>query len=187
MVKKQFILDLINNNIRNKNPKVKKAEHADVEEALLDAIFIPYQVIELDCTQQFIDDNFDLNPGSTMGLGKNLMVGFAMSNGNNGTRDRRKKTAVGYDPTAFVSGNDFSLIGNTFGEENHQLTIPELPAHDHNLTNLNEHNNNNALHEASFFDQGYGNKSKAKTDKNGSDQAHNNMQPSIVTLFIQRV
>lgn len=187
MNSKQFILNLINSNIRNKAPKVIKSEHADVEEALLEAIFIPYEVKQLDCPAQFILDNFDLETGPNMGLGKNLMLGFAMSNGNNGTQDRRKRTSVGFDPRAFVSGNNFSIIGNKFGSETHTLTIPELPSHDHPLSEIGRHTSNNTGHPRSFFDQGYGGDTDGKTDEVGGDVGHNNVQPSIVTLFVQRI
>lgn len=187
MILKQTILDLINNNIRNKLPKVIKSEHANVEEALLNAVFIPYQVIELDCPQQFIDDNFDLAPGSTMGLGKNLMLGFAMSNGNNGTQDRRRRTSVAYDPRAYVSGHNYSIMGNTFGEETHQLTIEEMPKHDHVLpSDLSGGADMESVVSSGGSDEGFGNDG-VKTAETGGVQAHNNMQPSIVTLVIQRI
>jgi len=95
---KQTILDLINNNIRNKYPKVLKSEHAQIEEALLDAIFLPYEVKQLDCPQEFVENNFDLTPGPTMGLGKNLALGYAICNGNNGTRNRNGRVALQFDP-----------------------------------------------------------------------------------------
>jgi len=180
MILKQTILNLININIRNKNPKVLKAEHADVEEALLDAIFIPFQVIELDCTQQFIDDNFELAPSETMGLGKNLMVGYAMSNGNNGTRDRRKKVSVGYDPSAYVSGPDFSIMGNPIGSANAVLV-----EHDHKI----KRNNNDAGGSGSQWtlDNSGSSTNLASTELAGESGINKNYQPSIVTLFIQRI
>lgn len=178
---KQTILDLINNYIRNKVPKVKKAEHANVEEALLDAIFVPYQVIEIDCNQQFIDDNFELAPGATMGLGKNVMLGFAMCNGNNGTKDRRRRTSVAYDPTAYISGHNYSIIGNTGGSED--AVVVE---HSHNVDGT------------AAADTGTGIQAFATGTKNetggdfgitstGVSGAGKNMQPFIVTLVVQRI
>jgi hypothetical protein len=177
MILKQTILDLINTNIRNKLPKVIKSEHANVEEALLDAIFIPFEVKELDCPQQFIDDNFDLTPGSTMGLGKNIMLGFAMCNGNNGTQDRRKRTSVGYDPTAYVSGHDYSIIGNFGGSEDAVLV-----EHSHDIDIYNSDITGTKVADASGAKSG-----TVATSNEGESGVGKNMQPFIVTLFIQRV
>lgn len=185
MIKKQFILNLINSNIRNKLPKVIKSEHANVEEALLDAIFIPYEVIELDCPQQFIDDNFNLAPGATMGLGKNLMEGFAMCNGKNGTKDRRKRISVGYDPAAYVSGLNFSIIGNPIGSADSVLV-----EHSHDVTvgNINDGNPGDyiELHTARW-DTGTGTLLEGTTTTVGVSAEDGNYPPSIVTLIIQRI
>lgn len=182
---KQTILDLIINNIRDKKPRVKKSEHADVEEALVDAIFIPYQVIELDCPQQFINDNFILEPGETMGLGKNLMAGFAMSNGNNGTKDRRRRTSVAYDPTAYVSGLNFSVIGNADGSAD-----AILPAHTHEVTvgNINnEQTGGDITNHTARWDSGSGTLLKGTTSTTGVSAKDGNYSPFIVTLVIQRI
>lgn len=181
MILKQTILDLINNNIRNKLPKVIKSEHANVEEALLNAVFIPYQVIELDCPQQFIDDNFDLAPGSTMGLGKNLMLGFAMSNGNNGTKDRRRRTSVAYDPRAYVSGHNYSIMGNTGGSEDAVVV-----AHTHTVDQIKSYNADFGTN--GLYDRSNGADSKGiTTESTGESGDGKNMQPFIVTLVIQRI
>lgn len=186
MILKQTILDLINNNIRNKLPKVIKSEHANVEEALLNAVFIPYQVIELDCPQQFIDDNFDLAPGSTMGLGKNLMLGFAMSNGNNGTKDRRRRTSVAYDPRAYVSGHNYSVMGNIGGSENSVVV-----EHEHDIDNVGNVNNGKTggeiTNQTSRWDSGSGTLLKGTAKSVGESGDGKNMQPFIVTLVIQRI
>lgn len=195
MILKQIILDLINTNIRNKVPKVIKSEHANVEEALLDAIFIPFQVIELDCTQQFIDDNFDLAPGGNMGLGKNAMVGFAMCNGNNGTKDRRKRTSVGYDPSAYVSGPNFSIIGDVGGDpdavvvsHSHDTVANAAVQGNFDETKKYLAKNRNTGINIEYELQGTDVlPTLGKTSVAGEDGVGKNMQPYIVTLFIQRI
>jgi len=145
-------------------------------EAIRDSTFVMHEVKVLNIPSAdmatYLTANYD---GTGLGIGNS--VGFAICNGNNGTEDYRRRVPVGYDPTTYVSGNNYSLMGNAFGEENHVLTIPELPAHDHGGTKIETG--------LAGTDPGF-----ASTDSEnsvGGDEAHNNMQPSIVTLFIQRV
>ncbi len=67
---KQEILDLITNNIAS-NSNILAVELRQVLVSLLDSTYLPYETRELDCPQQFIDDNFNED-----GLGINLMVGW---------------------------------------------------------------------------------------------------------------
>lgn len=189
MTLKQIILNLINSNIRNKVPKVLKSEHADVEEALLDAIFIPFEVKQLDCTQQFINDNFNLVPGPNMGLGKNIMLGFAMCNGNNGTKDRRKRTAFGYDPAAYVSGPDFSDIDGKGGATTVTLTKSNIPKLD--FTVQTSEADNGETDAKYIIGNDYGNVKTTtyanSVNKDSVNAAVNIMPPYLITLFVQRV
>ena len=146
----------------------------------MDAIFIPYQVIELDCTQEFIDENFELNPSPTMGLGKNVMVGFAMCNGNNGTKDRRRRTSVAYDPTAYVSGHNYSIIGNTGGSEDAVVV-----AHSHETKYASTGSGTKYPETPYVGDDVAGN--MQPTESTGVSGTGKNMQPFIVTLVVQRV
>jgi hypothetical protein len=144
-------------------------------QALRDEVFVLNEVKLLNVDSDFVSDNFD-----GTGLGLNSMLGFAICNGDNNTEDYRRKVPVGYDATAFVSGNDYSILGNTFGEENHVLTIDEMPAHNHEVSGTLA---------AGVSAGGSGTFSFGDTDTTdaGNDEAHNNMQPSIVALFIQRI
>lgn len=183
---KNTIKTLINSNIRFKAPKVKKTEHADVEDALLDAICIPFQVIEMDCTQQFIDDNFDWAPGLTQGLGINLMDGYAFCNGNNGTKDRRRRTSVCYDPANHTSGIDYSDINGVGGSANAVLV-----SHNHSIT-LSQ---SNGANEASISWPLFSNSGElasaqdvtATTTTAGEPATDKNMQPFFITFFVQRL
>lgn len=84
--------------------------------------------------------NFDI---TGLGLPDTDMTGWALCNGNNGTPDLRGRFVVGtldmpsdgaddlaaeVDP---VNGNTNYGMGNTGGEEKHELTIPEMPEHNH--------------------------------------------------------
>lgn len=168
---KQTILDLINNNIRNKAPKVLKSEHAQIEEALLDAIFFPYEVKQIDCPQQFLIDNFDLVPGPTMGLGKNLALGFAICNGNNGTQNRNGRVALQYDPDQYPN------LGDTGGSNDAVLV-----AHSHVYGQYIQSGSNSGSggEAAGYF-------ANSNTSIVGESGIGKNRQPFIVSLFIQRV
>lgn len=169
---KQTILDLINNNIRNKFPKVIKAEHAQIEEALLDSIFLPYEVKQLDCPQEFLEENFNLTPGPTMGLGKNLALGYAICNGNNGTQNRNGRVALQYDPEQYPN------LGDT-GGSNDAVVV----AHTHNIATSPNDSLGYVTVKASSSTGG----TSISTTVAGESGIGKNRQPFIVSLFIQRV
>jgi|SRR6478735_8024645 len=132
----------------------------------------------------YIEANFDMTPGSTQGLGRveGLWNGWAIHNGNNGTENLDGQTLIGY-------GANYSTIGQFVGEKEHTLTIPELPV----VSPIN----------GSFFKKGtgFGGSSGLTVGDNGTNnfapgeliapfgggQSHNNMQPSMVALFIMKL
>ena len=137
-------------------------------------------VKQVDVSTAYIAVNFD-----ETGLGRLERLGWAICNGANNTFDRARRTAVGYDPTTFVSGNNFTQLRNVFGAENHTLTEAQLPAISRDLkvplsslpsgnTGITYAGNTPVL-------------VTVDTISFGSGQTHNNMQPSIVTLFIQKI
>jgi len=66
---------------------------------------IQFQVIELDVTQQYIIDNFD-----GTGLGINLMNGYAICNGNNGTINKDGRVGIAY-------GTNYNVVGAIGGSK----------------------------------------------------------------------
>lgn len=89
--------------------------------------------------------------------------------------DFRGNTAIG------VSTNH--ALGSSGGEENHQLTIDEIPKHRHQIyyVNYNRGTGSNAtMGYLSENVQSVG----APTQYVGGDQSHNNMQPYIVINYI---
>jgi len=60
---------------------------------------IQYQVITLHVNSAYITANFD-----STGLGKNLMLGYAIVNGNNGTLNKDGRVGIAYGPTTNVIG-----------------------------------------------------------------------------------
>jgi microcystin-dependent protein len=73
---------------------------------------------------------------------------------------------------------DFDTLGNTGGEKDHQLTIPELAAHTHGIDGVAI-----ATGDLSGFN-GMMQNLGGNTDSTGSDSPHNNMSPYFVTNYI---
>lgn len=74
-----------------------------------------------------------------------------------------------------------NLVGNKGGDQLHTLTIPEMPAHDHNLFTLD----NNRAGPGGFDDGSQGITGSQKfTALNGGNQPHNNMPPYMVMNYI---
>ena len=139
----------------------------------INASAIQYEVKELWVNQTYIDNNF-----TETGLGTNLMLGYAICNGNNGTPPMDGLVSVGY-------GTNYNVIGGFGGEDEHQLTENEMPVHDHdfvipatsgaggsNAVNFNGNNNSPAT---------------LTTQTKGLGVAHNNMQPYIILLKIMKL
>ena len=78
-----------------------------------------YETKRLAVTQSYIDENFD-----ETGLGKNICLGWAIRNGNNGTDNIDGKVGVAY-------GASNNVIGQTGGIVSAPLTLNQLPSHSH--------------------------------------------------------
>ena len=146
---------------------------------------LQFQVIELDVNNQYIIDNFD-----STGLGTNLCLGFAICNGQNGTKDRNGRTGVAY-------GTTYTAVGAIGGSATHVLSESEMPLHNHN----------NGLADDVSLLFVYGGTTdgvpglatravsgevgtrtvQGLTSTRGANSAHNNLQPYIVTLIIQKL
>lgn len=98
--------------------------------------------------------------------------------------DLRGKTIVGMNP----NDSDFNIIGNSGGEKTHTLSILEMPAHNHQQ-------GSEALYNAFGGGTFYGGRNypygdhgsyfKPNTSTVGGNQAHNNMPPYRIVLFIE--
>lgn len=111
--------------------------------------------------------------------------------------DYRKRVPVGYDSTSTIA----ETIGKTDGEENHTLTVGEMPWHGHSAAVINPNDNGYTAEEQGYT---YTNSNNGviiplantvyKTSKGwisstmetpaGGSQSHNNMQPYIVQNYI---
>lgn len=128
---------------------------------------------EVVCDSAYITANFD-----SSGLGKAERTGWAIMNGNNGTHNDNGLVVIAY-------GASYSTLGATGGEINHTLTIGEMPSHSHTIGTLIDNQ-----HLGSYFssaDGGGGASSTPSTGSQGANTPHNNMQPYVVRLRIQKI
>jgi len=97
--------------------------------------------------------------------------GWAFCDGKNNTPDLRDRFILGK--------SDKSKIGNTGGEKNHTLTIDEIPAHTHTVSNVPTYDRHCGN---SSSCAGY--KGRQTTSSTGGGKAHNNMPPYYVLAYI---
>ena len=138
----------------------------------INASALQYEVKELWVNQTYINNNFDVT-----GYGINLMEGYAICNGNNGTPPMDGLVSVGY-------GTNYNVIGGFGGEEEHQLTVNELPSHNHDVKNYAGTQGTNFNQNITSDVSGA---SYDKTGFTGLNEAHNNMQPYIILLKIMKL
>jgi len=133
---------------------------------------IQFQVIELDVTQQYIIDNFDAT-----GRGINLMDGYVMCNGQNGTNNRDGRVSIAY-------GTNYSFVGFVGGATTHTLLSSEVPALTVSFTGSNDDNGDNGQYIVTSPDEP---NTVHTLNSNGGGGSHNNMQPYIVTLTVMKL
>ena len=177
-------------------------EHNEIETALLDVLFTDRPLLgdikEVACTDTYISLNFETS-GTNIGRGKvgSERYGWAICNGSNGTIDKRGNVSIGYDSVSYPTLAPLGVAGNQGGAKTHTLNVQEMPPHSHNVipyagvqgTNANAHISsgvNGASYEKTGTTGGAGSSTAGNTT-GGSTVAHNNMQPYIVTLFIQKI
>lgn len=81
-------------------------------------------------------------------------------------------------PVVMDAGDvDFDTVGKNGGEKNHILTVAEMPSHTHTQTGVNSANSGTSGTGA--------NNGVSNTGSSGGGQAHNNLQPYKVVMFIR--
>lgn len=161
---------------------------------LLKRIWLPGDLKEVDCSAEYIAANFD-----GTGKGINERIGWAICNGNNGTKNRGGRVSIGYttvevDPVDGVWDELYKTIGAVAGEKKHQLVTTEMPAHSHTPGTkvFRGHRTNDQSGGVQTLATSAANADPALTGPEfttsvGDGQAHENRQPFIVTLFIQKL
>jgi len=171
------IEDLINENLAS-GIRIPAVDHREVEMALLNYINdnLPKQFdikwIYVDSV--YLGNNFEVN-----GLGKNLRLGWALVNGNNGTPPNSAgKMFMNY-------GGDFTTLNEVAGEKEHILSESEMPSHYHSMTFSGEDATSRGS-SRTWLQQSSGSISKNSEPKGGG-LAHNNMPPYITLVAIMKL
>lgn len=96
------------------------------------------------------------------------------------------KTIVGLDPNDI----DFNTIRKLFGSKTHQLTINEMPNHNHQQGSealYNDYGGGSVVGNRNYPAGVQPSRRNQNTSSSGGNQAHNNVQPSIVAHYIEWV
>lgn len=151
----------------------------------IESLIFPGQVLELDVDAEFVTANFDLTPGVTMGLGINLCEGFALCNGNNGTKDRNGRVGIGYGPNytnlgATGGSKDAVVVAHSHGQRTSSSNGNDLPQ-------IKISGTSNPITGVSGDTSNAGTRTQVFTDTTGVSGIDKNMQPYIVSLFIMKL
>ena len=145
-----------------------------------------YETKRLAVNQAYITDNFD-----ETGLGKNICLGWAIRNGNNGTDNIDGKVGIAYG----VSNN---VIGQIGGLVSAPLTLDQLPNHSHlngiaddDATGLFVYGSTTSgipgLANKSVVSEGTSRTYQGNTSAVGSNDPVSRMQPYIIDLYIMKL
>lgn len=166
------ISDLINNNLANSS-KITASKHREVEFALLNYIQLNLpqkgDIKAIKCDTTYLNENFETN-----GLGKNLRLGWAICNGNNGTDNITGRTIIGH-------GLGYSVLSGTGGSKDavvveHSHGLPVEGGGSLNIQSIVTSPNN---------DEGFSETNR--TTVTGVSGIDRNMQPYIIQLYIMKL
>jgi hypothetical protein len=200
------VLEIIQANLAP-GSNITAVEHRAVEQALLDfaeSQWISGDVKEVDCSSEYILANFESN-----GLGKNERLGWAICNGQNETRNRKGRTAIGYSDS-YDPGEDlgnYPVIGAKAGwtdqaiidhkHEYQDAAYMENGGYKPNGLSMSgsgrTDNDNGFLYRTrsgtlSSLPPASGTQPLTENPQFSTGSGTNkNMQPYIVTLFIQKI
>ena len=105
--------------------------------------------------------------------------------------DLRGRAIVGLDNMGgsaanVITGSWARNVGGVFGEENHQLTIAEMPAHTHSLGTTLSPNGSGSGELEGTYSNAHKINHAAISAPAGGDGAHNTIQPSMALYWIIR-
>ncbi len=205
---REQLLTLISTKLAN-NSIITAPEHREVEEAIANAIYGQVgDIKEIACDINYINANFKTGTSlldEGLGLPTGERYGWAICNGKNGTINKMGRVAIGYDPSNFPIT---TAGGNTGGERNVTLVANQIAPHNHeyvdayfaevgghkpagNIGGSGDSDGDNGFYYRTRTGAGSATLpttgSLPLTSNNVGGQPHNNMQPYIVTLFIQRI
>lgn len=157
---KDYINETLTVEIDNIVTQIKK----DISSKLLEDNKKKYYIGKL------IFDTQNVNPATYLGFGTWQLWG-------------QGRVPVGINP----NDSDFNAVEKTGGEKTHQLTIEEMPSHNHSIKKQVDNNSGNKISvgsgSASLF---YQLDDTVETNNTGGGQAHNNLQPYITCYIWKR-
>lgn len=125
--------------------------------------------------------NQDTNAGDT---------GWHICDGTHGTPDLRGRFILG--------ASDGHVVGSTGGEENHTLTVEEMPSHNHTIHFYNDdwnqtdgdggrYNQPGIVHDSVDRADKHTNRWPDLVENTGGGAAHNNMPPYYTLSYIMKI
>lgn len=207
------VLSLITGNLADVS-NITASDHRAVEQALLDfaeSQWLTGDIKEIDCDDAYITANF-----TGTGLGINERAGWAICNGQNGTRNRTGRVSVAYGASPGGSGaTAYTAMGTTGSPTYGGSKDAVVVSHEHYTVKYGSvtGNNNSSLYDApagnvaankerpltsAAYDANsdaydyelttsIGTADGGKTSTSGVTGTDKNMPPYIVTLFIQKL
>lgn len=199
--KKNEILDLINTKLAS-NTSISADEHREIEIALTNAIYDGS--VQLGDIKEIAISNLNdfETSGANIGRGKvgTIRYGWAICNGYNGTVDKRGRVSTGINISSAGGDSSKPLFakdnGYLGGYESVRLTLSQIPPHTHNIDlpfdQTNQSNDMQTLYNTGRSDEGWlpVNPTPIKNaggNSAGGTDAHDNCQPYIVGVFVQKI
>lgn len=166
------ISELIDTNLES-GTEIPAELHREVEHALLDYIQANLSqtgdIKRIKCDLTYYNANFE-----TDGLGKNLRLGWAQCNGNNGTDNLTGRVGIGFG----TGYNKFSGLGGSA-----DAVVVE---HSHTVNQIKGYGPDQGAD--GFFDRSLGELPFGiTTDSTGVSGVGKNMQPYIIQLYIMKL
>ena len=185
--------------------------HQGVEESIINFAanqWLTGDLKMIDCTNTYIELHF-VTSGPNWGKGKvgGDREGWAICNGNNNTMNRTGRVPMAWGTNDSYDSNGTNIkqinmkVPSTggsvdWGSNDVALSVSQMPTHYHWFPGddgLNKNSGNwTSRYDGNFaYDANSNNSSGSgkvyKTTDTGGGATHNNVQPSMVTLFIQKI
>lgn len=147
------------------------------------ATYKPYEVKLLAVSDIYVDANFNMTDGPTKGIGKSdgLWPGWAIMNGNNGTKNMDDAVPLGF-------GSVRSTMLADVGENAKTLVKNNIPPLDSNLEGSNDDNSQPGRYVCTSDEQPNGARLRANSVNSLSPNTPVNIQQkSIVLLYIMKL
>lgn len=194
------------NNLLAPGSNITALEHQEVEALIVNfaaSQWVTGDLKMIDCTNEYINEHFEDNGKGIIGKERE---GWAICNGNNLTMNRTGRVPIAWGRVPAFDANGWNiqqlhikLNGQPvfFGNNGEALTTNQIPTHNHvfpgddqlslanGLGGWSNRTTSNFSYDATSKASGSG--KIYKTSDIGGGEAHNNVQPSMVTLFIQKI